>query len=451
MLKRINQVWKQLTTGSTNRQIMGAIAIIGIGTGLVKIITLVKDLFVAWEFGTGDDLDAFLVAFIVPSFIVSIVSSSFNAALIPTYIQVREREGKKTAQKLFSGVVFWSTGLLVIATILVVALAPVYLPWIAKGFSAEKLDLTFKLFYITAPFILFSGISTTWSAILNAGERFALVAIAPMMIPIVTIAFLVLFHSLGIFNLAFGTVVGTLLELIFLGFLVHYQNIPLLPKWYKFDVYLRQVANQSLPTTAGAFLMNSANLVDQSMAAMLSPGSVAALNYGNRIIGFVLVLTTTAISSAVIPYFSKMVACSDWKGINHTLKRYLGLIFVITIPMAFCLYFFSEPIIQTIYQRGAFGSQETNLVAKIQGFFALQIPFYLANIVVVRIISALCLNKILVWVSLINIMANIALNIIFVKVLGAAGIALSTSCVYFICFCITFTYCISSIKRLKTV
>ena len=102
MQKFIN-LWKKLTSGSTNRKIFGAAVKVGLLTGLVRVAAVVKELVVAWKFGTGDTLDAFLIALLVPSFIINVVAGSFNAALIPTYIQVREQEGTKAAQRLFSG------------------------------------------------------------------------------------------------------------------------------------------------------------------------------------------------------------------------------------------------------------------------------------------------------------------------------------------------------------
>ena len=95
--------WNKLTSGSTNRQIFGAAVTVGIGTGLVKVASVGKELVVAWKFGTAGDLDAFLIALVVPFLITNVIASSFNAALIPTYIRVREQSGIKAAQKLFSG------------------------------------------------------------------------------------------------------------------------------------------------------------------------------------------------------------------------------------------------------------------------------------------------------------------------------------------------------------
>lgn len=446
-MQKFLDFWNKLTSGSINRKIFGAAVTVGILTALVKVASVVKELVVAWMFGTGDTLDAFLIALLVPSFIINVVAGSFNAALIPTYIQVREQEGTKAAQRLFSGTTVWSLGLLGITTVLIVVTAPVYLPWIAAGFSPKKLDLTFHLLCMIAPTLLLSGTITIWSAVLNAGERFALAALSPIITPAISILFLLGVKSWGIFALAAGLVGGAVVELVLLGAALHRQGISLHPRWYGFDAHLRQVANQYAPTIAGAFLMCSTSLVDQSMAAMLSPGSVAALNYGNRLTAFPITLATTALSTAVIPYFSKMVACEDWTGVRHTLKHYMRLILAVTVPLTGFLIVFSEPIVQILFQRGSFTARDTHLVAQIQSFFALQIPFYVAGILVVRLISAMRSNQILMWGSGCNLIINIVLNYLFMQWFGISGIALSTSCVYVFSFSFLLFFAMKKLKN----
>jgi putative peptidoglycan lipid II flippase len=440
--------WKKLTSGSINRKIFGAAITVAIWTALVKVVAVVKELVVAWRFGTGDALDAFLIALVVPSFIINVVAGSFNAALIPTYIQVREQEGTKAAQRLFSGTTVWSLGLLGITTILIVLGAPLYLPWIAAGFSPKKLDLTFHLLCTIAPIIMLSGTVTIWGAVLNAGERFALAALSPITTPTITIVFLLVVKSWGIFALAAGIVSGAVLEIVLLGTALHRQGISLRPRWYGFDPHLRQVANQYVPMIAGAFLMCSSGLVDQSMAAMLSPGSVAALNYGNRVTAFPITLITTALSTAVIPYFSKMITCEDWTGVRRTLKHYMRLIFAVTVPLTGLLLVFSEIIVQILLQKGSFTTKDTHLVAQIQSFFALQIPFYVANILILRLIAAMQTTQILVWGSGYNLIINIVLNYLFIHWFGVSGIALSTSCVYAFSF---FFLLVFASKNLKSI
>jgi putative peptidoglycan lipid II flippase len=437
-LQSLLNYWKKLTSGSINRQILGAALTVGLFTASVKLASTGKELVVAHKFGTGDDLDAFLIALVLPFFIVNVVAGSFNAALIPSYIQVREQEGKKAAQRLFSGAAIGSLGLLIITTILMVVSAPLYLPKIAAGFSAEKLNLTFQLLCVTAPLVLLSGMITLWSAVLNAGERFALAAVSPIITPIVSILLLLIFKPWGIFALPIGLVCGAVLELVVLGTALNRQGISLRPKWYGFDTHLRRVAAQYAPMIAGSFLMCSTSLVDQSMAAILSPGSVSALNYGNKVIAIPISLTTTALSTAVIPYFSKMVARNDWTGLRRTLLKFMQIAFVITMALTGFLIVFSELIVQILFQRGSFTVRDTHLVAQIQSCFALQIPFYVVGILFVRLISAIKANHVLMYGSAINLIANVSLNYIFMQKIGIAGIALSTSCVYAISFSFLF-------------
>jgi putative peptidoglycan lipid II flippase len=206
---------------------------------------------------------------------------------------------------------------------------------------------------------------------------------------------------------------------------------------------MRQVASQYAPMLVGTFLMGSTTLVDQSMAAMLPSGSVAALNYGSKVVAFPLYLAATALGVAVVPYFSKMIAQQDWVGVRHTLNRYSGSIFLITLPLTIILVVFSKPLVQLLFQRGLFTASDTNIVAEVQSFYALQIPFYISGILVVRLISTLQANHILMQASFYNLISNVILNYLFMQWLGVSGIALSTTIVYLI----SFTYCWTMLSK----
>lgn len=428
------KAWQRLTDGSINRKIFGAAVTVALLTVIVKLVAVTKELAIAWRFGTGDTIDAFLIAFLIPSFIINVVAGSFNAALIPTYIQVREQEGKKAAQKLFCNTTFLNLALLGTTTILTLVSAPAYLPLIASGFSPQKLDFTFNLLVAIAPVVLLSGMITMWGAVLNAGERFALAALSPLMTPTITVVLLLVAQSWGIYAVVAGLVFGAALEMLLLGAALYRQGISLRPKWYGFDAHLRQVADQYAPAIAGAFLMCSTSLVDQSMAAMLSPGSVAALNYGNKFIVLPTGITATALGTAVIPYFSQMVAYSNWTSLNSTIKHYLRLIFFITVPLTILIIISSELIVQILFQRGSFTASDTELVSQIQSLYAIQIPFYVGSSLLVNLIRAMRKNHVLMWVSAFNLGFNILFNYVFMQWIGIKGIALSTSGVYLFSF-----------------
>lgn len=434
-------LWRGLSKGSINRQIFAATITVALFTGLVKFAAVGKELVVAWRFGTGSEIDAFIMAMVVPAFVINVVAGSFKSALIPVYIKVREKQGQKAAQQLFSRVIVWALGLLVITAVVMAIAAPWYLPLLASGFSAEKLRLTKHLLWSLAPLILISGVINIWGGVLNAGERFALAAFSPAITPLITALALLAFPQWGIFALASGLISGSILEIIVLAIGLRRQNISILPQWSKHNtnVDLNQVSSQYLPVATGAFLMCSTNLVDQSMAAMLDSGSVAALGYANRVIALPLSLATLALGTAVIPYFSKTIAQRDWGKIFHTFNYYLRLIFITTIPLTIILILASKLIVQILFERGSFNAEDTQIVAQIQIYYALQIPFYISAIFVVRLINSLGVNHFLAWGSSINLLANIVANYVLVKFIGIEGIALSTSCVYLISFVFLYT------------
>ena len=439
------QTSSSLTPG---RKIFNAAASVAVCSGLAGLASTAKELAVARWFGRGDALDAFLIAYLLPSFLVNLVAGSFNAAMIPTFIQVREREGKEAAQRLFSGVMVVSLVLLVAVSVVVGVLAPYFLPLLGSGFSAAKLMLTQRLLYALLPFIVLSGLAVAWTAILNAGEHFGLPALSAMLTPLSIIAFLFLLgKAWGIYTLAVGTVAGVALQAGVLGRLLKVRGVRLEPRWYGWDPSLRKVLGQYAPMLAGALLMGSTELVDQSMAAMLEPGSVAALNYARKIVSLFIVVGATPLGTAALPYFSQMVANEDWSGCRHTLRVYSRSILLVTVPITLGLVVFSHPLIRIVFQRGAFTAVDTGVVSRVQALLSLQIPFYILANLGVRLISALKRNWVLMGIAGANMIVNIVFNLILMRYLGVAGIALSTSFVYLISCALVYASIAKSLWR----
>jgi putative peptidoglycan lipid II flippase len=424
--------WALWLKDSNNGRIFAAIVIVGGFTIVVKLASTVKELVVAHQFGTGDALDAFLVAFVLPSFLMTVVAGSLNVALVPTYIQVWEDEGRDAAQRLFSSAMIWNTALLISISVLLALVMPYVLPVLASGFEPEKLALTLALFYLLLPVLLMSGLATTWRAILNAGERFALAAVAPIMTAVTTVLVLLVMGLWGIYALALGTVVGFALEAGLLAWGLKRQKMSPLPRWYPMEPAARRVIGQWLPAVAGAFLMSSTLLVDRSMATMLGSGSVSSFSYATKITDLMLGVGSLALTTAVLPYFSRMVAINDWSGIQATLKTYSGLILLTTIPLTLGVAYFSEPLIGALFQRGAFTGTDTHLVSQIQALYALQIPAYVLGMLAVRLVSSLKANHLVMWGAAISFLLNVSLNYLLMQWLGIAGIALSTTLVYYV-------------------
>lgn len=200
-------------------------------------------------------------------------------------------------------------------------------------------------------------------------------------------------------------------------------------RWCGFNPRVSRVLGQFAPMLAGAFLMSSSGLVDQSMAAMLPRGSVAALSYANKVVAVVITIGTTALSTATLPYLSKMVAQNDWQGCRHTLKRYSLLVFLTTVPLTLGLMALSKPLVRLLFQRGAFTGADTELVSWVQICYSVQVPFYVMGALYVRFVSSARRNHVLLYVSAVNLVLDIVLNLVLMRRWGIAGVAMSTSLV----------------------
>jgi putative peptidoglycan lipid II flippase len=433
---------------SVNRRIFAALMTVGGFTLAVNLAATVKELVVARQFGTGDTMDALLIAFLLPSYAVNVLAASCSTALVPTFVQVRKNEGQEKAQQLLSGVIIWNTAVLAAVSVLLALTASFTLPILGSGFSITKVALSRSLFFVFLPILVISGLKMTWAAILNASDRFALVALSPIMIPLATIAMLLLVgRTWGIYALAAGMLGGYVIEAGILGWGLGRNGFSIMPYWHGLDHALRKVVNQYIPVVAGAILMSGTMLVDQSMAAMLGTGSVATLNYGGKVVTLILGIGSVSLSTAVFPHFSHMVAVYDWASIRHTLKAYTYLILLVTIPLTLILVYFSESLVHLLFERGAFTAMDTWRVSQVQALFLFQVPFYFLGILMVRLISSLNMNAILLQAAIINLLCKIAFNYLLMQRLGAAGIALSTTLVYVV----SLIYCsIMLHKKIKT-
>jgi putative peptidoglycan lipid II flippase len=240
-------------------------------------------------------------------------------------------------------------------------------------------------------------------------------------------------------NLVAGHLVEVLLLVTWLarsGFRVRHL-------WPTLDRDSRFVLSQYLPMVAGGLLMVSTQIVDQAMAAMLPAGSIAALSYGNKIMAVPLNVAVTALGTAATPYLSALVAQHDAATLHRTVMRYVRLSVLGSLLPAAGLAAAATPLVRILFERGAFSSHDTEGVAGVQALACLQIPFHVAGAVLVRAISALSANRVFVWGNILNLTVNVTHNLVFMRRLGVAGIALSTSAMYIA----SFTYLSISYSR----
>jgi putative peptidoglycan lipid II flippase len=373
-------------------------------------------------------MDAFLAAFLIPNLLINLIAESMNQALVPTLVRVRIRDGFKHAQQLLSNSMLCLCGLLFAASIAMALSAGVLFPVIASGFSGEKLVLAVRLFYGLLPVILLSGVASSCAAVLNTCGKFALPALAPLSMPICMMAGTLLLHdALGIYGLVYGTVFGALVNACLLVWMMQERGYRFRPYWHGTNENTREVAHQYGPVLLSSVVSSGGLLVDQAMAAMLPAGSVSALAFANRFVSVAVTLLAGAASTVLVPHFSNMIAEHDWHGCRRTLRTWSRNLALVSVPIAVLLVAGAEPLVRVTLQHGAFGTKDTAVVKTVLAMYAIQIPFYVVSRVFYRFIVAMRRTDLVLYCGVLNLVLDVALNLILMRWMGVAGIALATS------------------------
>jgi putative peptidoglycan lipid II flippase len=417
-----------------HRSILHAALSVGAAGIVVKLIAMAKEIGVASVYGRSDAIDAFLAAALIPSLLVNLISESMNQALVPTLVRVREQEGHDRAQQLLSNSMLSMCLLLGLASAVMALLAHGFFPLIASNFPPAKLALSIHLFYGLLPIVLLTGIATNCTAILNTLDRFALPALAPAVISIsILLGAVLLGNRFGIWAIVYATLAGSLLYAVIVAGMMEAHGYPFRLRWHGMTEATREVAGQYGPVLLSSLVASGGLLVDQSMAAMLPAGSVSALVYANRFVSVVLTLLAGAVSTAIVPHFSRMIAHRDWAGCRHTLRTWVGITALVSIPIALLLIVGARPLVRVAYQHGRFGAHDSAVVASVLAMYAIQIPFYVTSRVYYRYIVTMRRTDLVLYCGILNLGLDIVLNLVlmhwFVRMHwpGVAGIALATS------------------------
>ncbi|HLH38525.1 MAG TPA: lipid II flippase MurJ [Bryobacteraceae bacterium] len=410
------------------------IATVGAYTGVVKIAGGAKVVLTARAFGMSDGLDAYLIAFLLPSFLCDTLAGPLNSAFVPTFIEVRERDGPAAAHRLYQSALAAGAGLLSIAAILSGLFAPWILKLLASSFNADKLALTCSLFWVMLPIVPLTAFTVIWRSVLNTEARFAIPAVLPALTPVASIVFLLLYSQIwGVYSLALGTLAGGIIEIALLAVYMVRRGLPVLPHWHGWNPALHQAARQYGPVIGGIFLLMGAPLIDQGIAGMLGPGSVSALNYGTRLSVVLMAIGPAAVATAILPHFSELTVSAGWEHVRQSLRSYTAIILAITLPAIAILMIISEPLVRLSFEHGQFTGADTPLVTAVQRFSLLAIPSSMAMALVLRLISSMKANFMLLRATALYAILNLALDFVLTRWIGIQGIPLSMALVQLVC------------------
>jgi putative peptidoglycan lipid II flippase len=395
---------------------------------VVKIVATLKEFAVAGTYGRSAAMDAFLVAFLVPNLLINLIAESMNQALVPTLIRVRIEQGKVRAQELLSSSMLSLCILLTAAMLITGVVARGIFPLLGSGFGAGKLDLTLHLFYGLLPVVLLSGIASSCTAVLNSVGKFALPAVAPMVMPVSVMAGALLLHGrFGIWGLVDATILGSLLHASIVAGMMNRRAYRFRLQWAGKTAATREVIRQYGPVLLSSVVASGGLIADQGLAAMLPVGSVSALVFAGRFVSVIVSLLGGAVSSALAPHFSILVAQRDWQGCRETMRTWARLTAMVSVPLAVGLISGSHWLVQVTLQHGVFGPRDTAAVATVMGMYAIQIPFFAVSRVYYRFVIAMRRSDLVFYCGGANLILDIALDLLLMRWIGVAGIALATS------------------------
>src|SRR6201994_3226193 len=267
---------------------IGRILTVGGYTLLSRITGFLRDIMLAAFLGAGPVADAFFVAFRLPNHFRAIFAEgAFNAAFIPAYARIRTQEGTEAA-KLFGDRIF--TLLLatqILLLVLALAFTPQAIDLLAPGFSREpqQFALAVNLTRITFPYLLLITLVTLWGGILNALQRFAAAAAAPILLNLsmmVTLLLAAFFPTAG-HAAAWGVLIsGVLQAMLVAGDAWRVGVLPVL-RWPELDADVRQFFRALGPATVGSAGVQLALFADTIIASFLPAGAVSALYYADRL------------------------------------------------------------------------------------------------------------------------------------------------------------------------
>jgi putative peptidoglycan lipid II flippase len=411
-----------LSTG--DRQIARGASVVMIGLAISSVVGLLTTILVSQAFGTQADLDAFYAANRLPEFIFLLMAGgALASAFVPTFTGFLARRDVPGAWKLASAV----GNLVAVVLVLACLLAAVGARWlvmhvIAPGFTdADQIATTTHLMRILliAPTIF--GISGLLMGVLNAHQRFLLPALAPALYRFGWILGLwLLVPRMGIAGLAWGVVLGAGLHLA-----VQLPGLLRLSPTYsptlgRKNPAVYEVGRLMVPRLLGVAVVQINFLVNTILASGMSEGSLAALTFA-----FTLMIMPQAVigqgsAIAALPTFSEQAARGQMEILRASLGNTLRAVNFLALPASVGLILLRVPIVEALFQRGAFGAESTDMVAWALLWFAAGLVGHSLLEVISRAFYAMhdTRTPVLVGVAAmsLNILLSLGLTWVFVQI-----------------------------------
>ncbi len=345
-----------------------------------------KEMVVAWRFGVGSEIDAYLFVFNWATWPLAVWFAAVSAVVVPLFAQLRaERPATELLQmkrELFGGSLLLGLllgGAMVLLLHRLVSLPQLGLPVETAAFASTIATPMAGLALLGVPICLLSA----W---MIADQRYANTLFEG--VPAFTIALLLSTAAVaGLGGLVLATLVGFGLHLIALLVALGTQRSLALPRLSLRSPHWAGLYRGIGIALAANALLAAVVLIDQWFAAGLPAGSVATLGYANRVLALVIGIGVTAVARATLPVFSA-TRFDQGNALWRVACRWAALLLLAGVGAAATGWWATEGIVGLLYERGAFGAQDTQAVAHVLRHGLLQLPFYFGAVVLQSMFSA---------------------------------------------------------------
>lgn len=322
-------------------------------------LSIFLQLFLASLFGAKMEMDAYIVAMVIPLVIYSLIVS-YEAIFIPLFKSYSIKNEKHKLNKLIS-LVFNLLFLVLTGIALVgVWLSPKLVSLLAPGLNPATRDLAVVLFRLMIPSVLFSGLADYLRGVYFSEEKFFLPALVPVANIAVILATTFLFHkSLGIKSVALGVLLGSVAQTLIL--------LPafLFKKRYEFTLDIRhtelpQISKKLVWLTVGGASLGLLLLLEKYLASSFPEGLISSMGYANKITSLMALLPSAAIPTVLLPQLSGYYALGDMDRLRELLSKGMRMTFLCVFPIAVLLMILRLPLIKLLLERGAFDATAVN-------------------------------------------------------------------------------------------
>lgn len=409
-------------------------------TLLSRVLGLVRDVVVANLMGAGASADVFLFANKIPNFLRRLFAEgAFAQAFIPVLTEVNKDDDRehfrlfiaKTAGTL--GVIVTITALVgVIASPVITALFGLgwFIDYVNDGPEGSKFTLASLMLKITFPYLIFVSMAGLAGAVLNTLNKFTVAAFIPVLLNVSIISCALLLSPFFVepgFALAWGVFIGGLLQLLFLIPFLARAGVISMPRWGWNDPDVVKVRTLMIPALFGVSVGQLNLLLDTMIAVFLGTGAISWLYYSDRLLEFPLGLFGIAIATVILPTLSRNHVSQDDAAFRANMDWAVRMVSVLGIPAAAGLIILAEPMILTIFQRGAFTPEDATFASySLKAYACGLLSFMLVKVLAPGFFSRQDTKtpvKYGIWCMAANMVFNLVLAVPF----GYVGLAIATA------------------------